>query len=105
MKSLGKNILVVLTLGILLTSLLSASQVQASEASSSSSIQERIDHLEDDIEAGVIIEDGNIGETKDVVENSSISLSSLTGKVGNFITRLIGKILEFFAKLFGSLVS
>jgi len=105
MKSLGKNILVVLTLGIVLTSVISQSQTLTNSQNEQSSISERIDDMEDDIEAGLIIKDGNVEKEEPTIITHHGTISSVSGKIGNFVTRLVGKIIEFFAKLFGSLVS
>lgn len=105
MKSLGKNILVVLTLGIVLTSLISQSNQVTNEQKEQSSVSETIRDMEDDIEAGLIIKDGNVEKDESTIVSHHGTISSVSGKVGNFITRIVGKIIEFFAKLFGSLVS
>ena len=102
MKIIGKNILIVLVLGIILTSFISSSEVNSS--SNQSSIQETIGDLEEDIEAGLIIQDGNVGSEEVYVEPTN-NLGKTTSKVGNFISSLVSAILEFFAKLFGSLLS
>ncbi len=105
MKQFGKDFLIVLTLGIILTSVISQSNAITSSNNMESSIQNRIDDFENDIEAGIIIDDGNIDNKEVVVENNVSNISSMTVKFGNFITRLISKVLEFIAKLFGSLIS
>ncbi len=105
MKSLGKNILVVLTLGIVLTSVISQSHAISSSQNEQSSISQRIDDMEDDIEAGLIIKDGNVEKDEPAIITNHGTISSVSGKIGSFVTRLIGKIIEFFAKLFGNLVS
>ena len=101
MKNLGKNILIVLVLGIALTSIISASE---QSATINNTISETISNLESDIEAGLIIQDGNI-ENNDIFIETNNNIGHVTNKVGNFITTVIAKILEFFAKLFGSLLS
>ena len=61
--------------------------------------------MEDDIEAGLIIKDGNVEKDEPAIITNHGTISSVSGKIGSFVTRLIGKIIEFFAKLFGNLVS
>ncbi len=105
MKGFWKNVLVVLVLGIILTCLISFSETESDTIKNQNSIQETIGNLEDDIEAGIIIKDGNIEGDEDEYVDVSNNLGTATNKVGNIITSLVCSILEFFAKLFGSLLS
>ncbi len=103
--ALGKNVLVVLTLGIILTSAISSSNVENEQIKNETNIQETIGGLEEDIEQGVIIQDGNIVDNDQDYLEMNNNLGSATNKIGNFIAKLVSTILEFFAKLFGSLLS
>lgn len=105
MKGFWKNVLVVLVLGIILTSLISFSETESDSLKNQNSIQETIGNLEDDIEAGIIIKDGNIEGNEDAYVDASNNLGEATNKIGTIITSLVSSILEFFAKLFGSLLS
>lgn len=103
MKTLGKSILIVLTLGIFLTSIISQS---TNTEQSNQAIQETISNMEDDIDAGLIIQDGNLEEGNiETTPKSNITITSATGKVGKWISGIITKILQFIAGLFGKLVS
>lgn len=103
MKTLGKSILIVLTLGIFLTSIITQS---TNTQQSNDTVHETISNLEDDIQAGLIIQDGNLQEGEvETTPKSNIAITSATGKVGKFISGIITKILQFIAGLFGKLVS
>lgn len=103
MKTLGKSILIVLTLGIFLTSIITQS---TNTQQSNDTVHETISNLEDDIQAGLIIQDGNLQEGEvETTPKSNITITSATGKVGKFISGIITKILQFIAGLFGKLVS
>ena len=105
MNQVGKNILIVLTLGIVMTALINQSNISSNDTLQSS-IQETIDSMEGDIDAGYVVGDGVLNSgNQDFVVPSGNQVGAATGKVGNFIAKIIGKIIEFFAKLFGSLVS
>ena len=102
MQNFIKKILIVLVATILFTSFISFNN---GNNSNQNSLSEVIKDFEDDVEAGIIIEDGIINENNDYIDESGNRLSDAATSIGGFIVSIITKILEFFANLFGSLLS
>ena len=102
MQNFIKKILIVLVATILFTSFISFNN---GNNSNQNSLSEVIKDFEDDVEAGIIIEDGIINENNDYIDESGNRLSEAATSIGGVIVSIITKILEFFANLFGSLLS
>lgn len=103
MKSFWKNCLIALTIGIVLTSLISQSTSTGGE---NQSVAQEVSNFDEEVEAGLIIKDGILNEKDEEfkVDNGN-KIGETTSVIGGFITRIITKILQLLASLISKILS
>ena len=100
MKNFIKDVLIFLIIMVFVTLLIQSTGGQ-NKSQSQNSIQENIDLIEDQINNGGIINDGQSQQTEEKITNNSNFISKIINAIAGFFT----KIINFFIKLVMRIVS
>ena len=104
MKGFLKSVLLVLFVGIIITSLATSNGNLNNK--DNTQLNSTIENFEDDIKQGNVIQDGIIVPEEDIseAEGSTNFFSNVFSTIGNVIVKAISSILKFFSSILSKFI-
>lgn len=103
MSNFFKAIIITLTCAVIVTTFVGQREYVANKEND---VAQEVEEFENNIDSGLIINDGYLDDDRvEIKKDDANIVSTVTSKIGDGVTSLIGKILKFFANLISKLLN